>query len=488
MTSPAALSAAKGPLLLFAVAVALPARAQSPFTLAQVIDVAQRQGLASTAAQATRDAARQRDRAFIGRLLPQFSLTGTLPNFSRQIVAVTQPDGSQLFIPTENTTAQAALLMTQKIPFTGGDLFVSSAITRLDVTRTASTRSWNATPYSIGIRQDLFRPWNLGYNQHEQELSYTSSERQYLEAREDIAINASGAFFALYNARMGLANAISNAAVNDTLYTLNKGRFEVGKIGENDLLQSELALLRSRNSLDQARLDLARAQAALRLVLNVGPGAPLEIVVTSAVPAVPADTIVAVAQALKNRSQMTDLELSEAQARRRVTETRWSNGMSAVVQASFGTNATSSAGSTLYQSAQDQQAFQVALSMPLFQFGARNADVQQAQLAVTAVRANARAAREQAAQDAHFAVLQLEQSRRQLAVAAKADTVANKRFEVAYNRYVIGRIAIDNLFVAQSEKDAALQAYVASLGGFWNAYYRLRRVTLYDFVEGRAIR
>ena len=45
---------------------------------------------------------------------------------------------------------------------------------------------------------------------------------------------------------MTLANATANAAVNDTLYTLNKGRFEVGKIGENDLLQSELQLLGAR--------------------------------------------------------------------------------------------------------------------------------------------------------------------------------------------------------------------------------------------------
>ena len=29
--------------------------------------------------------------------------------------------------------------------------------------------------------------------------------------------------------------------MNDTLYTLNSGRYEVGRIVENDLLQSELA-------------------------------------------------------------------------------------------------------------------------------------------------------------------------------------------------------------------------------------------------------
>jgi outer membrane protein TolC len=95
---------------------------------------------------------------------------------------------------------------------------------------------------------------------------------------------------------------------------------------------------------------------------------------------------------------------------------------------------------------------------------------------------------EQTAHLAHFAALQLSQARRNVALSAKADTVAGKRFEVAYNRYVIGRITIDNLYIAQTEKDQALLQYVEALRGYWQAYYRLRRATLYDFAAGTVIR
>lgn len=73
------------------------------------------------------------------------------------------------------------------------------------------------------------------------------------------------------------------------------------------------------------------------------------------------------------------------------------------------------------------------------------------------------------------------------AEAAKAHAVAGKRFEVAYNRYVIGRIAIDNLYLAQNEKDQAVLQFVQALRGYWQAYYRLRRVTLFDFEVRRPI-
>ncbi len=99
----------------------------------------------------------------------------------------------------------------------------------------------------------------------------------------------------------------------------------------------------------------------------------------------------------------------------------------------------------------------------------------------------ARDSRASVEQDARFAALQLPLARRQLATSAKADTVATRRFDVAKNRYIIGRIDIGDLYIAQSEKDAALLSYVEALRNYWLAYYRLRRLTLYDFEAARAL-
>jgi outer membrane protein TolC len=95
--------------------------------------------------------------------------------------------------------------------------------------------------------------------------------------------------------------------------------------------------------------------------------------------------------------------------------------------------------------------------------------------------------RESIAQQAHFAALQLMQSQRQVSLAAKADTVGEKRFEVAKDRYLIGKIGISDLYIAQNEKDQARVAYVQSLQGFWLAYYQLRKLTLFDFAAHHRI-
>ena len=58
---------------------------------------------------------------------------------------------------------------------------------------------------------------------------------------------------------------------------------------------------------------------------------------------------------------------------------------------------------------------------------------------------------------------------------------------MAKNRYLIGKIDITNLNIAQNEKDLARLDYINTLRDFWLAYYRLRRITLYDFEKGEAL-
>jgi outer membrane protein TolC len=378
--------------------------------------------------------------------------------------------------------------MSQRLPIIGGDFFVSSSLARLAVTGAQSVKTWSSTPVSFGLRQSIFRPNTLEWDKREQPARIEVAERQFREAREDVALTTANLFFDLYSARVALANAATNAAVNDTLYTLNKGRFEVGKIGENDLLQSELALLRSRTSLDGAKLEFDRTVAALRLGLGLPVGAPLEIEVTAVVPTFEADTARAVAEALRNRSTVSDAQLQETQADRRIAEAKLNNGFGATVQASYGFNATAGEASLAYRNLLEAQQFAVSVEIPLLQWGARKEGIEAARADRDRAISNSRSALGQAAQDAHFAALQLSQARRSLTLSAKADTVAGKRFEVAYNRYVIGRIQIDNLYVAQSEKDQAVTQFVQALRGYWQAYFRLRRATLFDFEAGTPIR
>ncbi len=75
-------------------------------------------------------------------------------------------------------------------------------------------------------------------------------------------------------------------------------------------------------------------------------------------------------------------------------------------------------------------------------------------------------------------IKQLEQS---VKLSQRSNEIAAKRYELSKNRYLVGKIDITNLTIAQNEKDQALLNYANTLRNYWNAYYRLRRMTLFDF-------
>jgi outer membrane protein TolC len=467
--------------------IAGPLRAQQAMTLQQAIQIAQQRGLSARAARSSLDAARWRDQAFGAQFLPQLSLQGNLPNLNRSIIPVPQANGVTVFAPQSQVQTSLGLRLSQEIPWTGTQLFVSSSLTRVDQSGQQQSRLWQSTPVLIGLQQSLFRPNTLKWDSREQTVKNVVAERQYLEAREDVAVNTATAFFDLYAARMSLQNVTANAAVNDTLYTLSQGRYQVGKIGENDLLQSQLALLRARNAVDGAKLEHERALAAFKLLLNLPADTDVTVLAPVDVPTITVDTALAVAEALRNQSEMENLTLQTLEARRQVNTAQLSNGFSATVSATAGYNQTAPLFGAAYQSLLDQQQLTLSVQMPLIQWGAHHAEVEAARADQERVASTVTATRRAAMQDVHFAAMQLMQSQRQLALSAKADTVAAKRFEVAKDRYVIGKIGISDLYIAQNEKDAALLAYVQALRGYWTAYYRLRRLTLYDFATNRRI-
>src|SRR5256712_821702 len=330
-------------------AQAAPPDSSQAITLSEAIALAQQRGHQARAARAARESGRYRHRAYRSRLLPQLSLGGTVPSYNKSIISVLRDDGSTEFVPQQQTDASVTVTLAQKIPVTGGDLFVSSSLARLRVSGPTAYQSWSSTPVSVGLRQDIFRPNTAAWDGQEDAGRAELDERAYLEAMEDVALQTATLFFDVYAARVALENAVTNAAVNDTLYRLNTGRFEVGKIGENDLLQSELALLRSRTALESARLEHERATDALRLALDLPPGTPVGVAVTVEVPEFEADTARAVAAAVKNRAAVTAVALDEVQARRSVAEARLRSGAGATVQASYGFNATAPEASLAYQ-------------------------------------------------------------------------------------------------------------------------------------------
>jgi outer membrane protein TolC len=482
-------------LLLFVLALqSLPAlrlhaQAQQPrvLTLDECLRVARVQSPAAKLAAKTYEIGYWNYRSFRAGLRPQVRLNADLPGFTRRITTNILDDGTQDFVSQDQAYSSLGLSLVQPIMPTGGQLFVTSGLARLDIFQNPYYMSWQSTPVSVGLRQPLVSYNTWRWSQKIQPVRYEQSQRRYMEALEDISIQATNAFFNLYIAEIRLANAEFNLSINDSIYQISNGRFKVGKIAENDLLQTELQLLGSRLDVEQQRVAIQSARQDLAILLGLPPETEFKLIPPLEIPIVVVSEEVALNQASMNRSDILDFEARLIQAQSDLAQTRSNNRFSADLNASYGLNQTGSSLTQAYTKPLSAQSFSVGIDIPLVQWGRAKANVAAAQAQAEQVSIQVEQDRRTLEWSVRNEVRQFTLQSQNMVIASKADTIAQRRFEVARARYMIGKIDITNLQISQNEKDNARSSYMQTLRDYWVGYYRLRRATLFDFRENRQV-
>jgi outer membrane protein TolC len=455
-------------------------------TLKECIRLARANGPLGVMAQSTFDSRQSSYRSFSATNYPQLSLQGDLPGYYRSINPIVLPDGSTIFTPQSQASSSLNLGLTQRIPFTGGQMSLVSGVNRIDL-MDSKTQYYRSKPLMLTLNQPLFQINTMKWDQEAQEINYRMASRQLAEAMEDCAIDVTNKFFDLYLAEMNSSNAAVNLAINDTLYRISRGRFNVGKIAENDLLQSELAYLNAQTQLENANVGLSRSQQNLKIALGLAPSTSIVLLPPTEIPPVHVDPERALAEARRNRSEVLGFDLQLLTARRNVTQAQSDNSFNATMTASIGYNQRAPVLPDAYRNLLDQEQFSVGFTIPLFRWGAGSSAVDAALADQRRADASVGQQRYDFEQEVLYQAALLNLLREQVAVAAKSDTIAQRRFDVAKDRYVIGKIDIPILFIAQSEKDNARRANVQTLWDYWSTYFRVRRLTLYDLETGEAL-
>ncbi|RMG72362.1 MAG: TolC family protein [Bacteroidetes bacterium] len=456
-------------------------------SLTDCADLAREESLSGRVALLqARASARDYD-AYLASLRPQLTLNTNLPGFRRSITDVLQDDGTTIFVPQSQTFSNASLVIDQPLLFSGGRLSVFSSLSNFTRLDNAGFSTWQSTPFAVRLTQPLFAPNRLRWERREQDLRYDLSQIAYGQSREQAAAEAVALYFDLLIAQANAQRARTNVANNDTIYQLSKGRYSVGRIAENELLQSELSLMNARTALEQAQLQALQAEQALRTYLQLPADTRLQVAIPAEVPPLAASPETVVAAALRHSSFLRQTELAMLQAERELQETRAANRFNADLTATFGLNQAGATFQDAYQNLDDQETFSLGLSIPIWQWGQGRAEVEAALARQELTRTQRNQAEQTFRNDLYFRTASLAQVRAQLEVSARSDTVASRRYEITKQRYLIGNVSIQDLFIAQQEKDQAQITHISNLRNFWVALYRLRADALYDLVQGNPL-
>ncbi len=422
-------------------------------------------------------------RSYRASFLPSIRLNMQIPDLNRTIESVTQPDGSELFVDRAIMNSSVEAQLSQNVTFTGGSIFMNSSLARNDNLVDPITHSYLSYPASIGFNQPI-----NGYNEFKWErkiepAKYEEAKKELIHSLEQVSNRAVGYFFDLILAQINLDIAKKNHANTDTLYTIAQGRYQLGTIAENELMQMELSYLNAGAALNAANIDLEVRKFRLRSFLGINEMAQIELQVPTEIPDIDIDFAKALQEANTNNPEVMAMQRELLEAAQSVAAAKADQGLQANLFALYGLSKNADDLGGVYMDPKDQQRLRLGLEVPILDWGEGRGRYKMAQSAEEVVKTNVLQAQTDFEQAVFLQVMQFNLQDDQLKIASKADTIAQNRYEVTKQRFLIGKIDVLDLNVALEDKDVARRQFVQALRNYWDYFYELRTLTLYDWIR-----
>jgi outer membrane protein len=456
-------------------------------TLNDVVSIAAEQSPDALIAKHRFRASYWQYRTFVAEYRPALSLTGTLPNYSSAYNRVWNSVTQQYeYASTNILQTTGSLSLAQNIGFTGGTISLDSDIT-YEKDFENNTENYITAPLNIVLSQPLFRYNPLRWQKKIEPLKYEEARKTYLSNVENVHLMAVQHFFNLALAQINRQIAETNMQNADTLYQIAKGRYNLGTISEDELLQMELTYLNAGTAINESEINLRDRELKLRSFLGFNQSVRLELLIPAEIP----DLEVAVSEVLKlaeeNNPELIALERQLVEAQSSVAEAKAEKGLNANLTASYGLRDQDPNFSLAYDQPNKQQSIRVGFSLPILDWGLGRGKYKMAQSSQELTQVQVEQSRVDFEQTLMLDVQQFNLQDDQVKIAAKSDTVAAKMYEVTKQRFLIGRIDVLELNNADAKKDQNKRSYIQALSNYWTYFYNIRALTLYDFINRKPL-
>ncbi|MDE7443800.1 MAG: TolC family protein, partial [Muribaculaceae bacterium] len=425
-------------------------------------------------------------RTYKADLLPEVNFAAKLPGYYKQYSPYQLDDGSYTFVRSNYMQMNGELSIAQNIWLTGGTLSLTSSadfVRQLDGNRYSRFMS---VPVALTLNQPLFGVNTVRWNRRIEPVRYREAQARFLSATETVAMTAIQYFFNLLMARENVNVARQNLANADKLYEVARAKRDMGKISKNDLMQLELNRLNAQSTLTDAESTLKSNMFRLRSFLDLCEDDVLEPVVPERVPQCDVVYADVLDKALANNQFSYNLRRRQLEADYEVAKAK-GNLRQINVYASVGYTGTDGRFDNAYRHLKDNQVVEVGVKIPLVDWGKRRGQVKVARSNRQVVESKLRQEAMNFNQDLFILVERFNNQQQQVALAAKADTIAGKRYDTNVQTFMIGRISTLDLNDSQTRKDEQRQQYINELYLFWYYYYQLRSLTLWNYIENRSI-
>lgn len=473
-------------LVILFITSAAPLRSQTRLTLGEAIGRARAASLDAAVALDQLRTSYWEYRSYRASLLPEVTFKGTLPSYRKQYSTYMNDQGEYSFVANHYMQLTGQISVTQSIWPTGGTLGLT---TSLDFLRQFSGTPYNrfmSIPIALTLNQPIFGVNHTRWDRRISPVRHREAQAAFLSATEDVAINAIQKYFSLLMNRENLAIATENLHHAERLYAVAVEKRNMGQISKNDLLQMELNLIDARSELTECESALRTASFQLLTFLDLEEKGDIIPVVPEEIPDADIPFARAYEKALANNKFALSQARQQLEADYAVAQAKGDlRAINLFAQIGFTGSDHSLDGS--YRSLKDNQLVEIGFEIPILDWGKRRGKVKVAESNRDVTTSRLRQEAQSFRQDLYMIVERYGNQRRQLELAAKADTISARRYATNVETYLSGRISTLDLNDSRQQKDVARREFINELYLFWLYYYQIRSLTLWDFATDSPI-
>ncbi len=473
-------------ILLFAImSLNLQAHAQITLNLQKAIEIANDSSLTAFRYQNMYLAGYWEYRTYKANRLPSMSLNLMPAQYYRYITQ--RYDSNQdvdVYREQQMFSASGGLSIQQNFDLTGGTFYIDSELEYMRNFGYTKSTQFSSIPIRIGYQQSL-----LGFNPFRWErkiepLKFEKAKKTFLYNRESISEEVVRYFFALASAQADLELAKEQVASCDTLYKIGLQRQKIAAISRADLLTLQLDKVNAQNTLENAQITMKRAMTALALYLNLDKNTQIKLELPGKPKVLNISAEEALSKAQENNPTYLEQRQQVLEAEREVNRSKMESRFNASVNASIGFNQVAEDFRNAYRKPLQQDLVSVSVSIPLVDWGVRKGRLNMAKNNLSVTRIAARQQEQSVEEEVMMTVNDFNIQQRLINSAEEALDLAILAYEQTRQRFIIGKADVNSLTLALNRQQEAQKNYLASLQNYWMNYYKIRKLTLHDFVSG----
>jgi len=427
-------------------------------------------------------------RSYVASRLPALSLNLTPANYYR--VFTKRYDSyldKDVYREQQEYESYAGLRLQQNVGFTGGSLYVESNLGFMKSFGDEYTKQFSSVPFRIGYTQSL-----IGYNEFKwdkkiEPLRFMKAKRSLVYNMEQTAEVAIQYFFDLALAQVSYSIAKENLKSRDTLCVIGERKYKIAAIQKADYLTLQLDRINAKNDLENAKISLDKAMSKLAVYLNMSKGTKIDLTLPKRPLSIEMDLEQAIQLAHENNPTYLERKLDVLSNERNVQKTKVQSKFNASLTASIGFNQVAETFPDAYRKPREQDIAEISLSVPILDWGVRKGQYNMAKndLKVSQIAAEKSATEIEEEVTMTYNDFRIQQM--QIETAEQSMNLANAAYHEYMQRFMIGKCDLSSLTIAIQKQQTANREYISVLKNYWICYYKLRRLTLYDFEHNQSL-